>query len=269
VSQHFIACDRDQAFLMPPDVRDWLPGGHLAHFVMESVGRLDLTAFYGDYRADGHGRPAHDPAMMVALFLYAYAVGERSSRRIERRCVEDVAFRVIAANQAPDHATIARFRVRHDQRLAGLFGDVLVLCAKAGLVSVGTVALDGTKLAANASLGANRSYAAIRREAERILEEAAEVDAAEDALYGEARGDELPAELADPVTRRARIARALAEMEAEHAAEQADFEARRQAREDHEKRTGRKPRGRPPTKAPPDEQTLFARTRNVADGSVR
>ena len=255
--------------MLPPDLRDWVPAGHLAHFVIDTVAGLDLTAFYGDYRADGSGRPAHDPAMMVALVLYAYAVGERSSRGIERRCVEDVAFRVIAANQAPDHATIARFRVRHSERLAGLFGDVLVLCARAGLVSVGTVAVDGTRLAANASLGANRRYDALRREAERIFEEAAQVDAAEDALYGEARGDELPAELADPTTRRERIRRALEEIEAEHAAEQAEFDAKRQAREDYKRRTGRNPRGAPPRKPGPGEQALFARSRNVTDPDSR
>ena len=216
--------------LLPPDLRDWVPAGHLAHFVLETVERLDLTAFYGDYRADGNGRPAHDPAMMVALVLYAYAVGERSSRRIERRCVEDVAFRVIAANRQPDHATVARFRVRHAERLADLFGDVLVLCARAGLVSVGTVALDGTKLAANASLGANRGYEALRRGAARIVQEAGDVDAAEDELYGDARGDELPAELANPATRRERIERALAEIEAEHAAEPRSRPSARRAR---------------------------------------
>jgi transposase len=269
MAQRFIACDRDQAFLLPPDVRDWLAAGHLAHFVIDTVAGLDLTAFYGDYRVDGSGRPAHDPAMMVALFVYAYAVGERSSRGIERRCVEDVAFRVIAANRAPDHATIARFRVRHAGRLAGLFGDVLVLCARAGLVSVGTVALDGTKLAANASLGANRGYQALRREAERIVEDAARVDAAEDALYGDARGDELPAELADPKTRRERIRRALEEIEAEHAAERAEFEAKRRAREEHKQRTGRNPRGAPPRKPAPGEQALFARSRNVTDPDSR
>jgi transposase len=269
MAQRFVACDRDQAFLLPPDVRDWLPAGHLARFVIDTVAGLDLAAFYGDYRADGNGRPAHDPAMMVALLLYAYAVGERSSRRIERRCGEDVAFRVIAANRTPDHATVARFRVRHAERLAALFGDVLVLCAKVGLVSAGTVAVDGTKLAANASLGANRGYAALRREAERIVEEAARVDAAEDALYGDARGDELPAELADPATRRARIRRALEELEAEHAAEQAEFEAKRKARADYERQTGRKRRGRPPTRPAPDERTLFARTRNVTDPDSR
>src|SRR5262249_48948402 len=159
-----------------------------------------------------------------------------------RRCQEDVAFRVIAANQAPDHATIARFRVRHAERLAGLFGDVLVLCARAGLVSVGTVGVDGTEPAANASLGANRGCAGRRREARRIVEEAARGGAAEDELYGAARGDELPAELADPKTRRERIRRALEEIEAEHAAERAEFEAKRKAREDYTRRTGRNPR---------------------------
>src|SRR5215218_5655403 len=103
MGQRFIAVDREQAFLMPPSVRDWLPAGHLAWFVLDAVEGFDLSAFYGDYRADGHGRPAHDPALMVALVLYAYTVGERSTRRIERRCVEDVAFRVVAANLAPDH----------------------------------------------------------------------------------------------------------------------------------------------------------------------
>src|SRR5207247_4681416 len=119
--------------------------------------------------------------MMVALLLYAYAVGERSSRGIERRCREDVAFRVITANQIPDHATIARFRARHEQALAATFTQVLALCARAGLVSVGVVALDGSLLAANASPGATRSYASIGAEVERMLSEAAESEAAEDA----------------------------------------------------------------------------------------
>jgi transposase len=261
VSQNFIECDRDQGFLLPPDVRDWLPAGHLAWFVIDTVGQLDLSAIYGDYRADGHGRPAHDPAMMVALLLYAYAVGERSSRRIERRCVEDVAFRVIAANQTPDHATIARFRARHDRRLAALFGGVLGLCRRAGLVSIGTVALDGTKLAANAALGANREYAAIAAE---ILADAARVDAAEDELYGPARGDELPPELADPSSRRERLARAKAELEAEHAARQAEWDAKEARYREHIEQTGRRPKGRAPSK-PPQPEALFASKRNLTD----
>ena len=122
MGQNFIACDREQAFLMPPDVREWLPDGHLAWFVIDAVGEMDLSAFYNAYRADGHGRAAYEPAMMVALILYAYARGIRSSRVIERACEEDVAYRVIAAQQRPDHATIARFVERHQDALAELFG---------------------------------------------------------------------------------------------------------------------------------------------------
>src|SRR5439155_14775910 len=156
---------------------------------------MDLTAFFGAYREDGWGRAAFDPRVMAALLLYSYAVGERSSRGIERRCREDVAFRVITANQIPDHATIARFRARHEQALADTFVQVLTLCAKAGLVSVGVVALDGSLLAGSASPQATRSYASIGEEVERILVEAARADADEDERLGDARGDELPAEL--------------------------------------------------------------------------
>ena len=144
--QNFLVCDREQVFLMPPDVREWLPEGHLAWFVLDAVGEMDLAVFYGTYRADGHGRAAYEPAMMVALLFYAYARGVRSSRAIERACEEDVAFRVIAAQQRPDHATLARFVERHETAVAGLFGEVLALCAQAGLARVGVVAIDGTKL---------------------------------------------------------------------------------------------------------------------------
>ena len=173
--QNFIECDREQELLLPPNMRDWLPEDHLAWFVLDAVEEMDLQAFYGAYRQDGWGRAAFEPKVMVALLLYAYAVGERSSRSIERRCREDVAFRVLAANQIPDHATIARFRARHEQALADTFEQVLALCARAGLVSVGLVALDGSLIAANASQGATRSYPQIRAEVERMLEEAAEV----------------------------------------------------------------------------------------------
>ncbi len=137
--------------------------------------------------------------MMVALLLYGYAIGERSSRRLERRCVEDLATRVICANQAPDHTTIARFRQRHEIALGGVFGEVLALCAEAGLVRVGVIAVDGTKLAANAAVQATREYEQIARE---ILAEADAVDAAEDERFGDARGDELPAELSTAQGRR-------------------------------------------------------------------
>src|SRR5829696_4491563 len=193
MAQNFLRCDRDQQMLMPPDLRDWLDDDHLAWFVIDAVREFDLEPFYASYRADGHGAAAHDPQMVVTLFAYSYAVGERSSRQIERRCREDVAFRVICANQIPDHATIARFRVRHQAALADLFGQVLGLCAEAGLVEVGVLAVDGTKLAASASNHATRTYEQI---AEEILAEAGRIDAAEDEVHGEARGDELPEHLA-------------------------------------------------------------------------
>jgi transposase len=267
MAQNFLSCDREQDYLMPPSMREWLPAGHLAWYVLDVVERLDLEAICGVYRADGSGRPAHDPRMMVALLLYAYAVGERSSRQIERRCHEDVAFRVIAANRAPDHTTIARFRVRHAQRLADLFVQVLAMCAKSGMVRVGKVAVDGTKLYANAGIGANRTYPAIREEVERILGEAAAVDAAEDERFGQARGDELPAELADPVSRRARLDRARRELEGEQAARLAAHEARMAAREEHRRQTGRNPTGRPPK--PPDPAGLESAKRNITDPDSR
>jgi transposase len=216
--QNFIACDREQELLLPPSLREWLPEEHLAWFVLDAVEQMDLAAFYAAYRADGHGRAAHDPAMMVALFVYAYAIGMRSSRGIERHCRDDVAFRVITANQAPDHATIARFRARHEDAIGELFGEVLALCARAGLVKVGIVAVDGTKIAAAATHHATRSYEDIARE---ILQEAADVDAAEDELYGDARGDELPAGLQTSGDRRRRLREAKQALDAEREADAA------------------------------------------------
>jgi transposase len=216
MAQNFIACDREQELLLAPSLREWLAEDHFAWFVLDAVGELDLAAFYASYRDDGWGRAAHDPAMMVAMFVYAYAIGERSSRGIERRCRDDVAFRVITANQAPDHATIARFRVRHEAAIAGLFGEVLALCARAGLVKVGVVAVDGTKIAAAATHHATRSYEQIARE---ILEDAARIDAAEDALFGQERGDELPEDLRTSGDRRKVLREAKQALEAERAAQ--------------------------------------------------
>jgi transposase len=227
MSQNFLACDREQELLLPPSLREWLPEGHLAWFVIDAVGQLDLAAFYGAYRADGHGRAAHDPAMMVALLLYAYAIGERSSRRIERRCIEDVATRVICANQAPDHTTIARFRQRHETALAGLFGDVLALCAEGGLVGVGVIAIDGTKVHANASERATCDYEQIARE---ILAEADAVDRDEDERFGERRGDELPEQLATGAGRTQWLAEAKRRLERRRAEQARPIPASRQQR---------------------------------------
>src|SRR3954452_7088898 len=160
----FIGVDREQVFLMPPSIRDWVPEDHLVWTVLETVGELDLSSFYAVYRVDGHGRPAYEPSMMVALLLYAYARGNRSSRGIERACIEDVAYRIVAGNLAPDHSTIAEVRCRHERPLGEVFSGVLGLCARTGLVSVGVVAIDGTKMAANASSDANRDFGQIARE---------------------------------------------------------------------------------------------------------
>ena len=216
MGQNFIACDRDQELLLPPSLREWLPEDHLAWFVLEAVEELDLAAFYGAYRRDGWGAAAHDPQMMVALLVYAYAIGVRSARGIERRSREGVAFRVIAGNQTPDHATIARFRARHEDAIAALFSGVLELCARAGLVKVGVVAVDGTKVAAAAIHHATRSYEQIARE---ILEEAGEIDAREAELYGDARGDELPEGLRTSGDRRRVLREAEQTLEAQRAAE--------------------------------------------------
>jgi transposase len=267
MGQNFLACDREQELLLPPSLREWLSEDHLAWFVLDAVEAIDLAAFYGDYRADGWGRAAHEPAMMVALLLYAYAIGERSSRRIERRCREDVAFRVICANRAPDHATIARFRVRHERALADTFTQVLALCGRAGLVSVGVVAVDGSLIAGNASAGATRSYAAIREEVERMLGEAAETDAAEDEQFGAARGDELPVELADRRSRLERLRRCRQELEAEQAAAQAAHEANLAWRAEWEQEHGRKLAGRKPTA--PAADALERRQINVTDPDTR
>jgi transposase len=210
---------RDQGFLLPPDVREWLPEGHLVWMVLDVVASLDLRAFRRRAKLGGVGRAPIDPGMLLALLIYAYAHGQRSSRQIERLCETDVAFRVICGNEAPDHTVIARFRARHEDRFADVFAQVLVICAASGLGRFGTVAIDGTKIAANASRAATRSEESLRKEAKAILAEAAEVDAGEDAEFGDRRGDELPAELANPRTRKARIAEALAQIEAEKAAE--------------------------------------------------
>jgi transposase len=213
--QNFLSCDREQSLLLPPDLREWLDEDHLAWFVIEAIEELELEPFYCAYRADGHGAAAHDPKMMLTLLAYAYCVGERSSRGIERRCREDVAFRVICANLAPDHATIARFRVRHQEALAELFAQVLGLCADAGLVRAGVLAVDGSKFAASASDSATRSYEEIAAE---ILAEADRIDEAEDEIHGEARGDELPEHLRTHGGRRAWLRDAKRRLDQERAA---------------------------------------------------
>lgn len=232
----------DQQLLLPPDLREWLPEGDLALFISDVVDELDLSAIYQAYdTGEGRGQPPYHPAMMVKLLLYAYCTGLPSSRKIERATYRDVAFRVLAADQHPDHDSLAEFRKRHLPALAGLFIQVLRLCQRAGLVTLGHVALDGTKVKAHASKHKAMSYARmteaerqLEQEVQALLEQAERVDAAENAQYGRGRGDELPAELARRETRLAAIRRAKVALE-----QQATERAAAEAAEAHAKRAAR------------------------------
>ena len=215
MAQNFVGCDRGQVMLLPPSLTDWLEEDHLVWTVIGAVEQMNLDRFYGAYRANGQGRAAYDPQMMIALLLYAYCLGVRSSRRIERACRSDVAFKVITAMEEPDHSTIAEFRRRHQDAIGELFVEVLTLCAEAGLVTLGEVAVDGTKMLANASLDRNRRYESI---VEEILAQAEQADREEDEQHGEARGDELPPQLQTRDQRREALKAARERMQVERAA---------------------------------------------------
>lgn len=241
----FRVYDQDQSFLLPPSLDDWLPADHTARFVSEIVDEsLDLTSIYGSY-ANATGAPPFDPRMMLKLLLYAYSTGVTSSREVERRCHVDVAFRWLSANATPDYRSLARFRRRHLDALNDLFIQVLVLCAGAGLVKLGRVALDGTKLRASASRHKAMSYdrltsriGDVEAEVAAMLAEAEAVDAAEDDEFGpDRRGDELPGELATRAGRLAKMRAAKAALEADaaqRAGEAAETKARQRGQSDDE-----------------------------------
>ena len=268
MSYNFFNCDRDQTYLVPPSMKDWLSKDHLAWFVLDAVGEMDLAEFYRKYRLDGRGGAAYEPSMMVSLLLYSYCVGERSSRRIERLCETDIAFRVLTANQLPDHATIARFRKDNDKELANLFGQVLGLCQTAGLVKVGVVALDGTKIKADASLDKNRTHRHIKELVEKMFREADRIDEEEDRLFGkDKRGDELPEELADPVRRKAILKECMKRLEEEAEEKAAEQQEKIDKREAEEKESGRKKRGRKPKR--PDPEPASEAKANITDPQSR
>lgn len=251
--------DPDQLLLLPPSLRDWLREDHLVSFLSEVVDQLDLSAITRVYEEDLRGSPPYHPRMMTKLLLYAYTIGLPSSRKIAQRCEEDVAFRVLTANNTPDFRTISAFRQRHLEALQALFLQVLRCCQKAGLVKLGVLALDGTKVRANASKHKAMSYGRMQTEVTRLaaevralLAQAEQTDAAEDARYGaDRRGDELPAELARRETRLQTIRTAMAALEAE---------ARAAAPEpppaERPRRRGR-PRKRPPGTPPVTAQRNF------------
>jgi transposase len=222
VAYFYLGGDRDQLLLLPTSMREWLAEGHLAWFVIDVVAEVDTAAFHVRHPNDGPGRPAYDPDMMLALLFYAYGTGVRSSRRIEAACRTDAAYRVICGGATPDHATIARFVVDHQAAIEAVFVDVLRLCAAAGLVSVGRIALDGTKIGADAALDANRNIDWIRAEVARMLDEARATDATDDThptLFG---GDQLPAPLHRASRRLARLQEAKAQLETQDAAARAE-----------------------------------------------
>ena len=247
MAYNLLSCERDQSYLMPPSMRDWLSEGHLAWFIVDAVGQMDLREFYTVYRSDGWGAAAYDPGMMVAILLYGYCLGVRSSRRIARALEEDVGFRVVAANRQPDFRTICRFRAEREEAFEELFVEVLRLCHEAGLVKLGVVALDGTKVAANAALATNRSHQAIEEEVRRMLAEAKAVDAEEDANYGpDRRGDELPEGLGGRTERLKRLKEAKERLQRDAEAGAKAVQERVERRRAEEEATGKKKRGRKP-----------------------
>lgn len=216
MAKTFMPVDREQRFLLPPDMREWLPEDHVVWFLIEMVGHLDLSELEASYRLGGQGRRAYHPAMLLTLLLYAYSQGLRSSRKIEAACRSDVAYKVIcgAWGETPDHSTICRFRRRHEAVVKDLFCQVLVALDRLGMLPMGVIAIDGTKIEADAALSSNRTVVAIRDEVEEIFAEAETADADGDERFGDARGDELPEELLDERSREARLLAALAEAEA-------------------------------------------------------
>src|SRR5436189_2455147 len=244
-------------------MREWLPEDDLVFVVLDAVATLDLGEFRRRYRADGHGRAAFDPELMVALLLYAYCQGERSSRVIEKRCVRDVAYRVIAGGLSPDHATIARFRARHETALGGLFSQVLRLLAAEGMVSLGLLSLDGTKLAGNVTQKANQTLPQI----EKILAEAAAADAAEDAAEGDNPQPATPRALARRAERRERLARARDRLAAEDQARR-DAQRAKQEAWDAAAAAGKR-RGHRPGDEPRANRAGTEPRANITDPDVR
>jgi len=265
----------DQLLLLPPDMKQWLPEDDLAYFIMDVVGELELSPIYNSYSSSHGGQPPYSPRMMVSLILYAYCVGMPSSRKIEAATYTQVPFRVITADQHPDHDTIADFRKTHLKALAGLFVGVLQLCQKAGLVKLGHIALDGTKVKANASKHKAMSYnrmdktlAQLEAEVEQLLAEAQAVDEEEDARYGKGkRIEELPEDLRRRQDRIAKIQQAKQSLEDEA---QAKADAKRQAIQEQEealKKAGKMRKGKPP-KDPSDTPDSKAQ-RNFTDPESR
>ncbi len=254
MSYNFREYNQDQLLLMPPAIQEWVKEDSLARFLSEILDGMDargrLDAFYAPYRVDGWGAPAFHPVMMLKVLLYAYTHGMTSSRRIEAMLEVDIAFRYLAANNQPDFRTINGFRTTHLEALLALFVDVLELCRDAGMVKLGRVALDGHRVAGDASLSENRTRERLEQQVQELLDEAAWIDAREDQQQGpDARGDELPSGLKNPRKRAEHLQRALDELKKREAALRQEQEERIALREKEEQEAGRKKRGRKPKPA--------------------
>ncbi len=271
MAYNFISSDRDQMYLLPPDMRDWLPGNHLVWFIMEIVSQLDLTPFYQCYNPKGEGRAAYHPSIMTALYFYSYCTGVRSSRKIEQLCIESVPFRIISGDQQPDHTTISRFRKKFAKELAGLFIQVLTLCYESGLCNVRTVSVDGTKVKADASMASNRTESGLKKDIEKYFKEADQEDALEDELYGpDRRGDELPPELSTREDRLRRLKEAQERLRKEKEQKTREHQAKLEERKAQEESTGKKKRGRKPRSAEQVEKEESEKLKsNITDPDSR
>jgi transposase len=253
MAYNFRACDRDQAFLLPPDLRDWLPADHLAWFVLDVIDQLDLGPFLKAYRADGHGRAAFAPRMLLAVLLYAYCTGVRSSRQIERRCQEDLTFRVLAGNSTPDHVTIVRFRVRQSKPWPACWSPRSSCARRLAWSAWAWSRWMGRRLRPTPRRRANRTHVHLEAQVAELLAQAAATDQAEDQQHGTARGDELPRALAARAERLARLQQAKALLEAEAAARQQRYQQRVAELAAAAQARGQRPRDRlatTPAKAP-------------------
>ena len=263
MAHHFHEPERRQAFLLPADMMDWLPEGDIVHLIVDAVTMMKLDAFEADYKLGRAGQAPFAPQVLLALLIYAYSHGVRSSRVIERLCGRDAGYRFIVGDGVPDHTVIARFRQRHVGRMREVFLAVLRLCHEAGLVRLGLVALDGTKVGASAALDANRTASSIAEQVTKMLAEAGATDAQEDSRFGAQRGDELPAALARRGDRLARLQQCQDKLQRQAVEAASRQQEKIDARAAAEQASGKRKRGRKPKPADPavDPDTVA----NVSD----
>jgi transposase len=200
----FKAYDRNQLTLFPPSLDDWIPANNFCRFLVDALESLDLSDFYKGY-APGTGRRAYPPEIILETLLYAYSQGMRSSRKIDTACLSDVRFRYVSAGMIPDHSTLSSFRSKHEEQIVDLFSKTVRLAYEMGMKKMGTIAIDGTKIKANASLASNKTKDGLKEELEAIVKEAGQQDKEEDRLHGDKRGDEVPDDLSDSKTRKRRL----------------------------------------------------------------